>query len=182
MAAVPSCSYPGCKASSGLERCANQDARFACATHRTLRNGGYVCLRCDEEEEAARQLAEREDSLRNARFGAIAIGVASVCVAYAGYDGTVGMRLVSAGGLAIAVLVAWAWFRSSGFLPPSVAALPDRERQLCQMIISAGTASVAVILVLFADLVAWAAERAARERARETIAEGVRRGIERTRY
>ena len=182
MAAVPSCAYPGCKTASGLERCANQDARFACATHRTLRNGGYVCLLCDEEAEAARQLAAREHDLRNARFGAIAIGAAGVYVAYLGYDGTVGMRLVSAGGLAMAVLVAWAWNRSSGFLPASVAALPDRESQLCQVIISAGSASVALILVFFATLLAWGAQRAAQERASETIAEGVRRGIERTRY
>ena len=60
------CSYPGCTTGGGVERC-SEDGRLACAAHRTMRDGRYICLACDEdraEQEAEQVVAAQEQAHR----------------------------------------------------------------------------------------------------------------------
>lgn len=67
MTATLVCAYPGCEITSGLERC-SECGKIVCPQHRTLRNGTYVCLMCDEarptrvEEERQVQVRQAEQA------------------------------------------------------------------------------------------------------------------------
>ena len=175
------CTYPGCSNSTGLERCGNADGRLACSLHRTLRNGSYICVSCDEENAVAQGIVKARAAHAGARWGAGAVAVGGVAIAYFGFDGSTNSVFSLLLGIVMTILVVWYWYRTSGFQPLRVAGLPRGEQLLCQIITVGGNAIIAVIGFLVATLAVWNAEHAARERQKETIAEGVRRGIDRTR-
>ncbi len=75
------CSYPGCTTGGSVERCANLEGRLACAAHRTMRGGHYICLRCDEEateRKAVQQIAQAAEAQATA---AVAIEAAAAAAA-----------------------------------------------------------------------------------------------------
>jgi len=138
MAASMVCQYPGCTETASLERCNNKDGRLVCALHRTLRNGSYSCVMCDEAhakaeaeerrtEAVRRRQAQEAEALRRKqaadqevygflRFGTIAAGVVGIVMLIVGYklfQPILQIGLLLSGLLLISAAIA-SWMLSEG--------------------------------------------------------------------